>query len=280
LVGKELESCTFKPKVNDDYNPQRGEGVEILDRSHRWDKLYKMGIQIISNKKDKHRDEIDKDLYEKHCTFQPNMDKTKEPHKDDGKHTNDIYNEKSYELLYSRLKNGRDERKIKDSIHERGDFPEELQAHLNKNKTKEIVMSPKANTTVKSKSFHKIKNEDLNQNNLNNNNRVNPTQATTNSSIAVDDPSEHFNNDPERKDSIPLLIIDVNIRPGVKKKIYVFDGDTAEGLAEKFSKEHNLDADTKSKLQVLIQSHMSRLLMRIDEENHSISEKSSTYNLS
>ncbi len=41
-----------------------------------------------------------------------------------------------------------------------------------------------------------------------------------------------------------------------------------------------LDNDTKAKLQVLIQSHMSRLLMRIDEENQSVSEKSSTYNLS
>lgn len=51
--------------------------------------------------------------------------------------------------------------------------------------------------------------------------------------------SEGFNNDPERKDTIPLLIIDVNIRPGVKKKIYVYDGDTSEGLAERFSKEHS-----------------------------------------
>jgi len=34
------------------------------------------------------------------------------------------------------------------------------------------------------------------------------------------------------------LIIDVNIRPGVKKKIYVFEGDTPEGLAEKFGNEH------------------------------------------
>ena len=33
----------------------------------------------------------------------------------------------------------------------------------------------------------------------------------------------------------------MNLRPGEKKKIYVFDGDTAEGLAEKFSKEHSSD---------------------------------------
>jgi hypothetical protein len=41
----------------------------------------------------------------------------------------------------------------------------------------------------------------------------------------------------------------------------------------------DLDVDTQDKLQALIQNHMLRLLTRIDEENHSISEKSSTYNL-
>jgi len=65
----------------------------------------------------------------------------------------------------------------------------------------------------------------------------------------------------------------VNLRPGEKKKIYVFDGDTAEGLAEKFSKEHNLDIDTRNKLKVLIQNHMSKLLMRIEEENQSINSE-------
>lgn len=41
------------------------------------------------------------------------------------------------------------------------------------------------------------------------------------------------------EDEIPLLIIDVNIRPGVKKKINVYDGDTAENLALKFAQEHS-----------------------------------------
>lgn len=39
-------------------------------------------------------------------------------------------------------------------------------------------------------------------------------------------------------DQIPLLIIDVNIKPGLKKKIYVFDGDTADNLANKFAKDY------------------------------------------
>lgn len=60
-----------------------------------------------------------------------------------------------------------------------------------------------------------------------------------NQSNRVDDNSDNFNNDPDKKDSIPLLIIDVNIRPGVKKKIYVFDGDTADGLADRFAREHS-----------------------------------------
>jgi len=80
--------------------------------------------------------------------------------------------------------------------------------------------------------------------------------------------------DPEKKEEIPLLIIDVNIRQGVKKKIYVYEGDTPEDLAEKFAKEQNLEPETKNKLQSLIQSHMLRLLTRIEEENQSISEKS------
>ncbi len=45
----------------------------------------------------------------------------------------------------------------------------------------------------------------------------------------------------DKKEQLPLLIIDVNIKQGVKKKIYVHDGDTAEGLAEKFAKEHSND---------------------------------------
>jgi hypothetical protein len=36
-----------------------------------------------------------------------------------------------------------------------------------------------------------------------------------------------------------LLIIDVNIKPGEKRKITVYDGDTAEQLAFNFAKEYS-----------------------------------------
>ena len=60
------------------------------------------------------------------------------------------------------------------------------------------------------------------------------------------------------------------------KKIYVYEGDTPESLADKFSKENNLEEETRNKLQNLIHNHMVRLLTRIDEENQSVSEKSQT----
>lgn len=65
------------------------------------------------------------------------------------------------------------------------------------------------------------------------------TNINQNANISNEE-NDIFRSNPYSKDSIPLLIIDVNIRPGVKKKIYVFDGDSAEGLAEKFAEEHGM----------------------------------------
>ena len=73
----------------------------------------------------------------------------------------------------------------------------------------------------------------------------------------------------DKKEEIPLLIIDVCVGDGIKKKIFVFEGDTPDKLADNFAKEFNLDIETKNKLQTLIHSHMVRLLTRIDEENPS-----------
>ena len=40
-----------------------------------------------------------------------------------------------------------------------------------------------------------------------------------------------------------------------------------------------LDIETRNKLKVLIQSHMSKLLMRIEEENQSINSEKSSSNI-
>jgi len=46
----------------------------------------------------------------------------------------------------------------------------------------------------------------------------------------------------------PLLYVDVNLGPGKSERIVVYDGDTADSLAETFSKKHSLDNNMKSKL--------------------------------
>jgi hypothetical protein len=65
---------------------------------------------------------------------------------------------------------------------------------------------------------------------------VSPTKYQSESVRENIDDSQNME---EKKEALPLLIIDVNVKPGVKKKIYVYDGDSSEGLAEKFAKEHS-----------------------------------------
>ena len=75
----------------------------------------------------------------------------------------------------------------------------------------------------------------------------------------------------------PVLFVDVNLGSGISKRITVFENDTAEELAEEFSRDHSkktiyffylsldLDANTKLKLTKLLQSQMNQLLTKIEE---------------
>lgn len=45
-----------------------------------------------------------------------------------------------------------------------------------------------------------------------------------------------------------MLYVDVNLGQSGTQRIVVFEGDTAEGLAEKFSIEYKLDESMKEKL--------------------------------
>jgi len=74
----------------------------------------------------------------------------------------------------------------------------------------------------------------------------------------------------------PLLEIDVNLKHGIKKKVYVFDGDKAEDLAKNFAKENKLDSNMTNKLTILIQNEMDKLLARIAEETQSTNKSSNS----
>ena len=127
---------------------------------------------------------------------------------------------------------------------------------------------------------NKISFEENNNSIDTNNKNINNSQIINDNNFIIENKKEEKDDDEEennKKEEIPLLIIDVNIGNGVKKKIYVFEGDTSDILAENFAKENNLDGETQNKLQNLIQKHMETLLSRIVEENQSSSEKYQNY---
>ena len=276
LEKKEMVECTFKPKINPEYtggkNNKSKEAKNEENKKNRMVELYEKGTADIKKRKNKTKDEMEVEAQIKYCTFQPKKVTQKIP---ETKFSNDIYKEKEYKKLYQRLKVGRMERLVKDSANDRYDLNKDLKNFVKQskeNKTLEFIEEEKlpdelaesSNTNIirNSKTSRKEKNESGNKVSSSNKN-----EEENNNSISSED-------DGEKKEGIPLLIIDVNIRQGVKKKIYVYEGDTPEGLAEKFAKEHNLEEETKNKLQNLIHNHMLRLLTRIEEENQSISEKS------
>lgn len=51
----------------------------------------------------------------------------------------------------------------------------------------------------------------------------------------------------------PMLFVDVNLGNSGNKRIVVYEGDTAEGCAEKFANENNLDDVMKEKLTQMLQ---------------------------
>ena len=287
LEKKELKECTFKPKINENYiikkekiknesNSVNANTNTNNDKKNRMIELYEKGTSDIKKKKNRTSEEMEVEKQIKECTFHPNIKiEEKIPQT---KFKNDIYREKEYKNLYERLKKGRMERMVKNSAHDRYDLNKEL---------KKFVKQSKEN---KNREFleeeEKIQEEYIENNNIARNSKI-KTEKNESAKKNINtnkNEEDNYNNsleqssedDGEKKEGIPLLIIDVNIRQGVKKKIYVYEGDTPEGLAEKFAKEHNLEEETKNKLQNLIHSHMLRLLTRIEEENQSISEKSQT----
>ena len=155
--------------------------------------------------------------------------------------------------------------------------------YIEQNSTKKVPHKKKKNLNKSQEVKHKNKITYEESNNIietnPNNNNINNTQIINNNNFIIENNKEEKVQEEEinKKEEMPLLIIDVNIGNGVKKKIYVFEGDTSDVLAENFAKENNLDKETKNKLQNLIQKHMETILSRIVEENQSNSEQYQNY---
>jgi len=290
--------------ISDDANKNGSEIKENKRNKKRFEELYEKGKKIIQSKKDKTKEEIELEEQINECTFQPQLYSLTQEQIPETKFSNDIYNEKEYKYLYERLKHGRLERMVKDSNTDRYGLSNELKQFVKDNKEYNCIQNQayfdpddpyyyNYNDQIEETN---VEDEDMEENNfeeengsgngngkeiinengeINNNNEDNNNDDNNN---YTEENEQKEMDDLEKKDDIPLLIIDVNIRQGIKKKIYVYEGDTPEALAENFAKEHNLEPETQKKLQSLIHSHMVKLLTRIEEENLSVSEKSQNTN--
>lgn len=75
-------------------------------------------------------------------------------------------------------------------------------------------------------------------------NRIEKHSLSSQQSLGrIDDSSLRLNTQSNteyhQEEKVPILIIDVKMKNSEKKKIYVFDGDTASELASKFSMENS-----------------------------------------
>ena len=210
-LNEELKLCTFKPKINPSshYKPTIPDTDNSISTEQRIEMLYKKGTEALLNKKDKTRNEIEIEKYHSECTFKPDIHEVNYDIFDKNK---SIFQDDDLMKFHQRLKNGRDEKEYKESAFERGEFL--LRKPRNKSEGKSFIKK-KDSSNMKG-SF--VKNSNINQ-----------------KKVEEGNPLIKKSREGER----PLLEIDVNLKHGVKKKILVYDGDTAEELAEIFAEENS-----------------------------------------
>ena len=221
---EELKLCTFKPKINQ--NSHYKNNIFPVDESlstpeKRIEMLYKKGTESLLSKKDKTRNEMEIEKYQSECTFKPETHEVKYEIFDKEK---SIYQDDDLMKFNQRLKKGRDEREYRESALERGEF----------------LLRPRGKSEGK---IFKPKNDLNSTKTLSNNSSVSNIRGKRS---FVESTISSTNNGPvvkksfiHKENEVPLLEIDVNLKHGVKKKILVYDGDTAEDLATVFSEENS-----------------------------------------
>jgi len=64
----------------------------------------------------------------------------------------------------------------------------------------------------------------------------------------------------------PKLYVDVNIGKNGVERIIVYEGDTAESLADEFCLKHNLKPEMRDKLVTLLEAQIKGVLPKIEED--------------
>ena len=250
--------------------------------------MYEQGKNTVKGKRDKTKIEIEIEEQISECTFKPKIYSATNQKKLQNNFNNDIYNERQYKSLYERLKQGRLNQMIKDGNNDRYELD---------NKLKKYIKDYKEHNVLNSQAYYKADSCYYNNNNIYiNENQNTEENVMENCNLFVDINNKQINNKnndinlPIKESSSnigksnvrtengdnkkePLLIINMNIKEGISKKINVFIGDTSKSLAKKLALEYNLDIETQKNLENIIHNQMVKPLSKIDEENFSGSEK-------
>ena len=271
----------------------------------RLEEMYEEGTKTMKGRKDRSKVEIELEEQKHECTFQPHLYTSTNQKKSKDNIIIDIYNEKQYKSLYERLKQGRLNKMVRDSSNDRYELSDELKKYvkdykennfiniqdyynktdssyyynnknmyINENKNTEENIMGNCNLCIdiiddNKKKNNKNENANINKDINNNGNKIININLENKDKQNIEPKIEES----EIKTKEPLLIIDINIKEGVNKKIFVYAGDTSKSLANQIAKENNLDIDTQKKLENIIHEQMVKPLSKIDEENFSGSDK-------
>ena len=269
---------------------------------NRLEEMYEQGKNTVKARKDKNKLEIEMEEQIKECTFKPHLYTLPEEKKSKSNLINDIYNERQYKSMYERLKQGRLNQLVKESCNDRYELNSELKKYVkdykennflngqtyynktdsshyynnkniynneNHNTEANLIENGKLYIDVKDNNKYKININDYKKRDVNNNKNkiINITFKKRKKE------TKNSENEIKNKNKEPLLVIDINIKEGFNKKIFIFAGDTSKSLAKKIAKENNLDIATQKNLENIIHEQMVKPLTKIDEENFSSSDK-------
>ena len=124
LKEEQTETYPFRPTTLE--YVREGETLAYeRDPVKRFNDLYDLGKALNRKRKDKAIAEIELDSQAAECTFKP---KTGNIETEFGEKFFDEVYDNSYKMYFDRLENGRFERKVKDAVHSREEFPKELDA--------------------------------------------------------------------------------------------------------------------------------------------------------
>jgi hypothetical protein len=137
----ELKQCTFKPKLT----KYEGELLSNnLTREERFGLMYKKGVDLVKNKKNRPTEEYEYDKNIEECTFKPKIASFNNNNLD-----NKYYNKEDYIEFNERMKRGRVEKEIKDSVNMRGEYITPTSIINKRNKSEEKLSKDKKLSNTK-----------------------------------------------------------------------------------------------------------------------------------